>query len=354
MRLMLCEDWDWRCYGEIFFRRFQELGVQVLPFKFRDYFANGKTGLSRLRDLESRVQRRFRWGPRVARLNKALLDAAGQFKPEVAFLYRCDLVWPETLLELSKKGIFLVGYNNDDPFSKAYPRYTWRHLIAGIPYYNLYFAYRQKNIPEYERRGCRSVAQLRSHYIREIHHPVNGDLSSSYLWDVSFTGHWEDDGREDYIRRILDRPAIRFRLFGNADTWKHSSIFGRVEARCGPIVPKYEAEYNTVLTSSKLALVFLSAINNDTYTRRCFEIPAAGTFMLSQYSEELDSLFQEGREAEYFRSPDEMLDKLDFYLKHDAARTQIAQAGHQRLLRDGHEASDRVRTVLDWIARVRT
>ena len=46
---------------------------------------------------------------------------------------------------------------------------------------------------------------------------------------------------------------------------------------------------------------FFSRLNRDTYTRRCFEIPAAGTLMLCDYSDHAATLFAPGREADFFR-----------------------------------------------------
>ena len=48
---------------------------------------------------------------------------------------------------------------------------------------------------------------------------------------------------------------------------------------------------------------------------RTFEIPASKGFMLHEKSEEVMDFFEEGKEAEYFSSPEEVLDKLKFYLR---------------------------------------
>lgn len=68
--------------------------------------------------------------------------------------------------------------------------------------------------------------------------------------------------------------------------------------------------------------------------------------MLSQCTDDLDSMFKEGIEAEYFRDKEEMMDKIRYYLKHDDKREKIAKAGYERLLRDGHEVTDRAGEIL--------
>ena len=68
--------------------------------------------------------------------------------------------------------------------------------------------------------------------------------------------------------------------------------------------------------------------------------------MLSQYTDDLDFMFKEGVEAEYSRDKEEMMDKIRYYLKHNDKREKIAKAGYERLLRDGHEVTDRTGEIL--------
>jgi spore maturation protein CgeB len=157
-----------------------------------------------------------------------------------------------------------------------------------------------------------------------------------------FVGHYEDDGRDDYIKALLD-SEMDFRLFG--PLWERSKYCRYMLDKLGRI-DYLVGDYNLALNSTKIALTFLSKLNNDSYTRRCFEIPAAGTFMLSEYTDDLNSMFKEGVEAEYFRGKQEMIDKVRYYLKHDKERERIALAGHRRVTKDGHEVTDRARTIM--------
>jgi len=346
MRLLLAEDWELPWHGETFRRRFEELGHQVIPFRFAEYFPRPAGGpLKRFLRTGLRAQHKLRFGPRVRKVNRELLAVAEREKPDAAFLYRATLLWPSTVERLRSRGIRVAGYNNDDPFSPLQPRYVWRHLLAAVKHCDVYFAYREANLPRYRELGCPRSELLRSFYIREIHRPLAEPPSDRC--DVSFTGHWEDDGREDAIAAILAEPSIAFRLHGNM--WERGGRFAEISRRCGPIKLAYGEDYNRILNSSRIVLAFLSRLNNDTYTRRNFEIPAAGAFMLSQHSNELGSLFKEGSEAEYFRTPAEMMDKIRYYLKHEDARVRIARAGRERLLRGGHEALDRARQVVETL-----
>jgi hypothetical protein len=239
----------------------------------------------------------------------------------------------------------LVAWQNDNPFSSAYPWYVWRHFRRSIPIYDRLYAYRQSNVEDFVRAGCDRTGQLRSFYIRELNYPVLAPPMAEYASAVSFCGHWESDGRDDYISALLDAQDVEFRLWGTL--WERSPLSARIGRSLGRIRPLDKEKYNFALNGAKISLVFLSGLNRDTYTRRCFEIPAAGTFMLAQYTPDLASMFAEGVEAEYFRTPGEMLSKIRYYLANEPARARIAVAGRARLLRDGHEAMDRARQVRD-------
>jgi spore maturation protein CgeB len=108
-------------------------------------------------------------------------------------------------------------------------------------------------------------------------------------------------------------------------------------------------QYNLALNATKIALSFLSTLNRDTYTRRSFEIPAAGAFMLSQYTPDLATLFEEGREVEFFRTPAELVLKAKYYLEHDHERREIAQRGLERVRRDCHDIVSRMREMITTI-----
>ena len=108
-------------------------------------------------------------------------------------------------------------------------------------------------------------------------------------------------------------------------------------------------DYNNALCNSKIALCFLSKVNNDTYTRRCFEIPATETLLMSEKTSDLTSLFQENNEAVFFEKINDFGEKLDKLLNNKNEIKRIARNGNMRIWKDGHDINSRVKYIIKII-----
>lgn len=347
MKILLIGDFHSHIHERALEKAFLKLGYKVETFAWHNYFKDipyGSLNISSslLQKLYYKSQNKYLWGPSLNALNKALLKKAQESEPDLIFIYRGTHIFAPTLAKLKQDHpqAFIFGYNNDDPFSKAYKKYFWRHYLAGLKYYDHIFYYRLKNRQDYAKQGFSNTSLLRSYYIAERNYQLK---NTKKKYDIVFVGHYEPDGRDNYIQQLL-AAGISVQIFGTE--WSRSPLFKYFQEQMRPIHGIYTAEYNLILNQAKLALVFLSAQNNDTYTRRCFEIPATGTCMLSQYTTDLAKLFRPQKEALYFHTPAELVRLAKKYLADKQGRERIARAGKQRLLKDGHEVSDRAQEII--------
>jgi spore maturation protein CgeB len=347
LRILLSETWSSHIYAEPFYDRFKELGVDVHGFKEGAFFRvdNVRWPVRAPVALLRRAEARYRLGPSFRAMNIALAREAKALRVDAVFVFRGDSILPDTIADLKAMGVHVLGWNNDDPFSHRAPRHRWRHFLRSIPLYDRLWAYREANATEYRARGCRRSGLLRSFYLRDLNYPIDDVRSSPYRAQVSFIGHWEDDGRDTFVEALLNQPNLDFRLWGTL--WERSRLRRRLQRNFGTIQPVYREDYNLAINSAQIALAFLSKLNNDTYTRRCFEIPVTGTMMLSEYTPDLATLFKEGEEAEFFRDTEELVDKVRYYVRDEHSRLTIGAAGRRRVLREGHEALDRAKLVLE-------
>jgi len=99
-------------------------------------------------------------------------------------------------------------------------------------------------------------------------------------------------------------------------------------------------DYYQNFLSSKINLNIHIDIADNIGNMRLFEITGAGGFLLTDYHPNLDNIFKIGKEIEAFETPEEMIEKIIFYLKNDEKRLEIAKAGQERCLKD-HSLSNR-------------
>jgi len=80
---------------------------------------------------------------------------------------------------------------------------------------------------------------------------------------------------------------------------------------------------------------------------RLIEATGAGAFLLTTHHPEIASFFEPGEEIETFRTPQELVSKMNYYLGVPERAEQIARRGQERCLRD-HSLSKRA----GWFAEI--
>ena len=325
---------------------FKKLGHQVEAFYWQNYF-NSQNSVERL---WKRIQNKFLFGPTLNKINTGLLNTAKKYNPKLIFIYRGTHIYPETITAIKQElpDCVMYGYNNDDPFAKGHPPWLWRHFLKSVPKYDVVFAYRRHNIAEYSAYGAKRVELLMPWFIPETVNPkALNNLKIKY--DVIFVGHYERDDRIHYLKKIAESSFV-FGLFG--PDWARAPRFDWL-SKYQPVPPVRGDLYRKTICSTNIALSFLSELNRDTYTRRCFEIPAMGVFMLCQYSGDLACLFEDGVDAVFFHNPDDMMVKIKYYTQNNQLREQIAANGMKRVISDKHDVISRMDYVLSFVEQVR-
>ena len=335
MKTLLIGTFEHPIYAPAFEEGFASLGDIVKTVRYEDYlYGDGFVGT-----ILCRIQNRFHFGYKLLLYNRAIIDAANDFHPDFIFLYRCYNIWPSTIRKLKSQGNVIVTYNNDDPFSGVPSKRFYRYFHAILPLADINYVYRKKNIVDYEMVGANNIKVLLPYYLEKQNYKI--DCSKNI--PVAFLGHFENDGRDRYIKALVD-AGVDVSVFNGSD-WENAPLYNEISHVVKP--GKRGVEYNKTLNECQIALVFFSKINSDTYTRRCFEIPATKTLMLSQYADDMNRLFPENECAVYFRNEQELVTKCRFLLNNLKEVDRIAANGFRRVKELGGSEVDRCRQIID-------
>ena len=79
---------------------------------------------------------------------------------------------------------------------------------------------------------------------------------------------------------------------------------------------------------------------------RAIDILGSGGFLLSNFQSDFLEYFVPGEDFVYFESREDLIQKVDYYLDHEAERQAIARSGHDKVAA-AHTYRHRVREMLD-------
>lgn len=265
------------------------------------------------------LARKLGFSPSLDRQSESVLLAQiEEFRPDV--LINQDVFYADTRLMRRAKGIgkpILVGQIGVAPT-----------LGDDWAVYDLMISQLPSTVQFFRSIGVRS----------ELHHlafePSLLDelpLAPELDIDVSFVGSISTD----HLLRIklLEAIAKRYdlRLWGNrpqalpASSPLHRCFQGEV----------WGVDMYQVLRRSRITLnSHIDFARNEAGNMRLFEATGVGTFLLTDYKDNLHTLFDETREVVAWRSVEDCLAAIEHYLRDGELRADIARSGQQRTMAD--------------------
>lgn len=283
------------------------------------------------------LENRYKFGPLVCKFNRDLISAVKSNSYDAVFLWRAIHIYPSTISELKKHAV-IIGYNNDQTFSLHHPWWLFFMLKRSIPFYDHFFVYRQSDQSLIESLGTTSSVFMPTFDPDKIY-PID---DRSKIFDVIFVGHYENDGRDELLLRLVEEG---FKVCLNGQRWQQSRYFSQLTKHFGDIKPVYD-KYNEALNSAKVCLSFLSKLNNDTYTRRTLEVPATKTVMLAEYTKDQAEMFEPNIEAVYFSNHQEAVNKLRWLVDNPDVANSIACAGYKKVFSGSYQLKHRVDEIM--------
>ena len=323
-------------------RALERLGHAVVPFETTGYNASNP--------LLSRVEFRLSVGPNVDRLNRDLLRAVDEARPNVFWSDKVLKLRPATLEAMRSRGVASVSYMIDNAYG---PRRDpgWRLYNKCVPYFDLHVTQRDVSVRDYQVRGARDVMKVQTTFEETIHYPPPPGWSDKDRdREVSFVGTPYDDRAAVLMQ--LGEAGLPVSITGRRTAW--------VKALTAPMMRKifysdllYDDKYREAIWKSKINLSFLTRANLDEYTHKSFEIAGCQGFLLAERCPGHQAKFIEDEEAVFFDGVAELKAKIARYLPDEAARERIAAAGRARAVRDGYGNNRQVALIVARLETIR-
>lgn len=310
MNIIVVGDYLYDIYEKALVNGFKQLNHIVFEFCTESYFTNS---------VFSRIQKKLKTGPDLVRLNSDLLKFSIKKKADIIFFQRPILFLPKYLNKIKSLNtkIKLISYHNDNPFKQNLKLFRYRLFFQTLNCYHLNYVYRPSNLKDIKKYSKNLSKVLMPYYVKDFH---DIEIPTTKKHDVLFIGHYEKDNRAAYCEYLLENN-INLTIIGTG--WKKLQkypLLSKLQIKTEARGIKYIEE----LKSAKIALVFLSKLNKDVYTRRNFEIPVIGTFMLSQRTDELEKNFIDNKDCAYFTTKESLLTNINYFLENSSLRENIA------------------------------
>ncbi len=301
----------------------RRLGHEVESVNFRTIIP--KVTTTRLKAL-----RRFLLPWFVRDYNRHILSLERRFRPELFLTVKGSYILARTLRELRDRGVRTYNYYPDvSAFTHD------KYIPQALPEYDHIFStksFHQRDFPE--RLGIRNVSFLPHGYDPDVYRPfpLSEWDKERYGADVSFIGSLTLK-KERLIGAIACAlPDVKIKIWGNG--WRNHCKTPELR-RCIMNQPVEGWAYAKAVRTSKISLAVNSEIvkgasSGDLMSQRSFEIPACGGLMLHERNEEVQSFYEDGEEMLSFETPEELVEKVRYYLEHPDERRTIARAGRER------------------------
>lgn len=243
-----------------------------------------------------------------------------------------EWVTPKVISLLRSHAKKVINYNIDDPIG-ARDGARFKAYRQSLPYYDLNVVVRQENVAEAEKLKVKKIMRVYRSADEISHAPRKLTEMDHQIWDseVLFLGTWFPE-RGPFLLELIQRGvplSIRGSNWHKAPEWTQLKACWKGGAIAGD-------DYAKAIQCAKVNLGLLSKENRDLHTTRSLEIPALGGLFCAERTSEHIAMYQEGKEALFWKSAQECAEVCRFALSDENRRQTIAAAGHRRVKKNGH------------------
>ncbi len=266
------------------------------------------------------------------------IDEVKAISPNLIFLFWTDMTQKDILEK------FISEYQNDDVIY-----IHCSELSAEIP----------ENYKKLENHYIFTTdSKTKKHLFKPSVNPKEYKTKfKGYKYNITFSGNPAYKGREEILTKLIynfgpiNIFCRSFDFYKSVDEIEKSKLLDKY------MIELYRSSYKGYVENAKeLSDIYVSSrINVDIENEnkkainyRCLEIMASGGFLIAPYTKSVIKFFEEGKEFETYKNSDELVDKINFYMKNLNIAQLIADKGKKNTV-SNNSFYDRLKSMLKVI-----
>lgn len=269
-------------------------------------------------------------------LNTMLYLLCKKRTPRYLWVIKGEHVWAETIDQVKKLGTTTLVWQVDTVF---HPR-IWPFVSQHNRAYDIFIACEpDKTVQILKKRGFKHVL-----YMLGAADSFNMQFAQNHpkKYDITLIGTYHPL-REKFLVALKD---LDLHIWGWGK-WHTSRVASSFEGKAVT-----QKEMLNIYKQSKIVLnIGRSSKSTSPTNLRPFEAAQVGAFILVDYKKNLHRVFKLGKEIDTFKTPEELRQKVNYYLGAPVRRKAIAKSMFDRIKHD-HTYEARVRSLFADVAKL--
>jgi len=242
------------------------------------------------------------------------LDQIKRYRPHVVYIQDLSILNPSTLGEVKKYCKLLVG-QIASPLPPEKNLRQFDLIITSFPHF----------VQRFRRMG------IKSEYLKLAFEPriLKKIGKQKRIYDVTFIGSFTPYHMKG--TKILEEAIVNIPI----------NIWGQGIEFLSPFSPLRKCYHGEawgigmykILAQSKIVINrHISVAENNANNMRLYEATGMGAMLLTDKKKNLAELFDIGKEVVEYSKAEDLVQKINYYLKSDKQRSEIARAGQRRTI----------------------
>lgn len=239
-----------------------------------------------------------------------------KYTPDIVYIQDLSILNPETLRMIKKYCKLLVGQIASPPPPKKYLK-CFDLIITSFPHF----------VKEFNKLEIKSEYQklaFESRILKKVG-------KQKKVYDVTFIGSFTPHHSEG--TKVLEEVARKIPV----NVWGQGIEFLSLHS---PLRKNYHGEawgldMYKIFAESKIVINRHIGVSGDyANNMRLYEATGTGAMLITDHKRNLNDLFKVGKEVVEYKNSEDLIDKINYYLRNDNEREKIARAGQKRTLKD--------------------